>query len=85
MAWVEMYVCAPEPLDNPKSIKEIDDELTKVLIVCFYVSLSNLLPVRQHDGTWALRVLNRDLNHLEWIKQILAEYGLKIIREERYG
>ena len=75
---------APTALDNPESIKKIDDELKERVLVCFYTPIPKLMPVIQSDGTWPLRILCVDLKSLKWIKEVLLKYGFKIVFEKRY-
>ena len=83
MAWVEMFVSAPESMDNPKSIRDLDDELTKTLLVCFYLPVPRFMPVQQEDETWPLRIV--DISYLEWVKNVLLQqYDFKIASEKLY-
>ena len=79
MAWIEMYVSAPEHLNNPDSIAELDDEITKTTLVCFYRSVVDHMPAQQMDKTWGLRLVDR--KQLKWLKTVLSQHNFTIVDE----
>lgn len=94
MAWVEMCFKAPDKYDNPESIKDLDDQLTrkdltdeskKWVLVCFWRHIFTGKPVRQYDGTWSLRVIHADLVRfrLRWVVSVLSQLGF-VIESARY-
>ena len=85
MAYVDLYVRAPEPINNPGCIKRIDDELMMVAPACFLAPPPSGTPIQEVDGTWSVRVMFVDKivpSHVTFVKRILGRHDITVEREE---
>ncbi|MCX6720875.1 MAG: hypothetical protein NTW11_03660 [Candidatus Staskawiczbacteria bacterium] len=75
-----LFVRAPQGIDNPKDIKRIDRELQTITPACFFTPPFGTEPTRENDGTWKVIIL--DKNAMDWVKRLLKKYNIEVVREE---
>jgi hypothetical protein len=86
MGCFDLYVKAPEgsEYDATREMERIDKHLIRMCPASFRAP--NGIPIRENDGTYAVRIYDGNPVTLEFVRWILEEhYGLRCVRLVEYS